>query len=90
MSYVGKNYGWEKLIPHLLDHTLGGVYLFRRLNSDQRYPICSWVLEWAFHEIGWGFGVPLGSTDPDDAWDYCIENKSRFDCIRMLRTLEVA
>ena len=67
-GYVGRGYGWGKLVAHLADWLIGGAYVFRRLAGSQRYPICSWVAAWSYEEVGVEFGVPPGDADPDDIW----------------------
>jgi hypothetical protein len=86
-SYVGRKYGMGKLITHFLDWCCGGVYLFRRLNHDGRYPICTWVVEAAIDEIHDDFGMPLGSTQPDDIDDYCSKYSKKWTCTYPLRRL---
>jgi hypothetical protein len=89
LSYVGKKYGYAKLLTHTLDWCLGGVYLFRRMNHADNYPICSWITEHAYNEIGWDFGVPLGGTNPDDIWDWCSTHIERFECLFPLQRLQI-
>jgi hypothetical protein len=86
-SYVGRKYGWAKLATHFLDWCCGGAYLFRRLNHADRYPICTWVDEEAVDEVHWDFGVPLGSTQPDDIDDYCRLHTEKWHCIFPLQRL---
>lgn len=87
MSYVGRKYGWGKLVTHFLDWCFGGIYLFRRLNHIDRYPICTWVLEESAEEIHRDFGVPKGSTQPDDVDDYCLDHMGKWQCIFPLQRL---
>ncbi len=44
VEQVGKPYGFGKIIAHFLDWSLTGAYVFRRLTSSSRYPICSWLV----------------------------------------------
>jgi len=67
---VGQPYGYVKIIAHLLDWLLNGVYFFRRLTSDPRYPICSWLVAHSYSKAGKYFGVAPGAADPDDIWDF--------------------
>jgi len=67
---VGRPYGYVKIIAHLLDWLLNGVYFFRRLTSDPRYPICSWLVAHSYSKAGKHFGVAPGAADPDDIWDF--------------------
>lgn len=87
MSYVGRKYGWGKLVTHFLDWCCGGIYLFRRINHSDRYPICTWLLEEAAEEARLDFGVPKGSTQPDDVDDYCIQHDEDWKCIFPLQKL---
>ena len=84
-SYVGRKYGFGKIVTHSLDWLLQGVYLFRRLNIRDDYPICSWVVAYAFLEAGKDFGVEPGRADPDDIWDFVT---SRPDLYAQVRPLE--
>jgi hypothetical protein len=86
-SYVGRSYGWVKLATHFLDWSLGGVYLFRRMNHSDRYPICSWIVAYAYKEIGIEFGVDPKQADPDHIWDYCMKSPGMFSLVRPLRRL---
>jgi len=83
LSYVGRKYGYLKLVAHGIDHLLGDRYLFRRLCLMDDYPICSWVCAWAYAAAGLGFGVPPGEADPDSIWDYCMEKltKENFELV---------
>jgi len=76
-SYVGRGYGWTKILAHAMDRMFGGVYWFRRLARMDKYPICSWVVAYAYHTIGKGFGVEPNAADPDHIWDYCEEEETR-------------
>lgn len=92
MSYVGKKYGWFKLVTHAGDCLLGKItgkdlFFFRRITHSDRYPICSWVTEHAEHEVGRSFGKPLGSTTPDDIHDYCMGHPDEFEVIYPLARL---
>lgn len=67
---VGKDYGYVKIVAHLLDWCLGGAYVFRKMARMERYPICSWLVAYAFEEVGQEFGVEPWAADPDHIWDY--------------------
>ena len=76
LLYVGKPYGWLKILAHGLDHLLfGDRFVVRRVLFLQNYPICSWVVAYAYDGIG-GFGVPPNEASPDDLWDFCMEGES--------------
>ena len=87
-SYEGRDYGTWQAAMHLLDWALMGAYVFRRLGSDD-YPICSWVVAHAFNEVGLPFGCPPGAADPDDIWDFCVENPDKYQCVRELSLLRI-
>ena len=89
VSYVGRKYGWLKILAHGLDRIIGGRNFFRWLAREDKYPICSWVVAYSYRVIGKDFGVPPNAADPDHIWDYCVENdtKSQFDEIFPLGTL---
>ena len=70
---VGKKYGFFKLFAHLLDWMFFGVYFFRRLVNEEKYPICSWLVADAYAAAGKNFGVKPGQAQPDDIWDYVIK-----------------
>jgi len=77
-SYVGRRYGYLKLLAHWADWLLQGAYVFRRLASEDRYPICSWVVAHAFAAAGTHFDVEPGAATPDDIWDFVGEHPDRF------------
>lgn len=83
-DYVGRRYGWAKIATHLMDWGLKGAYVFRRLTHDDDYPICSWVVAYAYDAAGKDFGVPAGAANPDDIWDFVTENTDRYKQIRAL------
>jgi hypothetical protein len=86
-SYVGKKYGVIKIVGHALDWCIGGKYVFRRMLRMDDYPICSWVVGYAYAEIGVKFkGVEPWACQPDDIWDACIDF-SKYDIIYPLCTL---
>jgi len=77
-SYVGRRYGYLKLLAHWADWLLQGAYVFRRLASEDRYPICSWVVSHAFAAADTHFGVEPGAATPDDIWDFVQDHPDRF------------
>ena len=77
-GYVGRRYGVLKLVTHLGDWFLQGAYVFRRLTSDDRYPICSWLVACSFAKAGKNFGVEPGAASPDDIWDFCTREKDKY------------
>jgi hypothetical protein len=77
-SYVGRQYGYLKLLAHWADWLLQGAYVFRRLTREDRYPICSWVVAHAFAVAGKHFGVEPGAATPDDIWDFVTAHPSAY------------
>jgi hypothetical protein len=71
---VGKDYGYVKIVAHLLDWCLGGVYVFRKMARMEKYPICSWLVAYAYDEVGQDFGVEPWAADPDHIWDYVTQS----------------
>lgn len=86
-SYVGRRYGYFKIVAHFIDYLLGGRYVARRLTGMGRYPICSWVVADAYAAAGLDFGVPVGQAQPDDIWDFCIANPDKYTLIHSLGRL---
>jgi len=70
---VKKKYGWLMIGAHFLDWMLLGSYVFRRLVPGDKYPICSWLVAYAYSEVGKYFGVNPGEASPDDIWDFITE-----------------
>lgn len=87
IDYVGRSYGWFKILMHMLDYFLGGIYFFRRLANSDKYPICSWVVANAYSKVGLNFGCDPGQANPDDLWDYCIEHPNKYELILDLQKL---
>jgi hypothetical protein len=77
-TYVGRRYGYLKILAHWLDWLLQGAYVFRRLARQDRYPICSWVVAHAFAAAGKHFGVEPGAATPDDIWDFVTGHPDRY------------
>jgi len=83
-SYVGRQYGYGKILLHWLDWLLLGAYVFRRLGRMERYPICSYVVASAYAAGGYTFGVEPGAASPDDIWDFVTANPRYYECVRPL------
>jgi hypothetical protein len=77
-TYVGRRYGYGKIFAHWLDWLLQGAYVFRRLAREDRYPICSWVVAYAFADAGKHFDVDPGAATPDDIWDFVTGNPDKY------------
>ena len=70
-NYVGDKYGWLKVVAHALDHLIfRDHHVMRRLCFMDKYPICSWVVAFAYRAIGYEFGIPANEATPDDIWDW--------------------
>jgi len=89
-SYVGRTYGYGKIVLHALDWALQGAYVFRRLGQMDDYPICSWLVAQAYGAVGVHFGVDPGAASPDDIWDYVTSHPEEFARVRVLVPLEPA
>ena len=76
LAYLGERFGMAKFVTHLLDGLITKVarkqiFFFRRLNHNQRYPICSWITAFSYDRaIGYRFGVPPECADPDQIDDW--------------------
>jgi hypothetical protein len=62
-AYVGRKYGYLKIMAHLADWPLLGAYLFRWLAAMHNYPICSRVVAHAYKKkqartSAWKHGQP--------------------------------
>ncbi len=88
-SYVGRKYGYLKIVAHLLDWLLLGAYFFRQIARMDKYPICSWLVAHSFSKGGKHFGVQPGAANPDDIWDFIQEHPDIYEEIHPLRPLEV-
>lgn len=76
LRYLNARFGWPKLLTHVLDDLLNKilhheVFFFRRLNHNDRYPICSWITAFAYDRaLHYHFGVPPECADPDQIHDW--------------------
>ena len=77
-SYVGRSYGYLKIVAQSLDWVLQGAYVFRRLAGMDRYPVCSWVVAHAYAVAGKHFGVAPGAASPDDIHDYVTKHPEKY------------
>ena len=88
--YQGRRYGTIKIVAHALDRALGGRYLFRRLCCLKNYPICSWLVAYAFEPIRFGyFGQSPKAVQPDDIHDWCMAQVNLFDLVASFGTYGV-
>ena len=84
---VGRKYGYFKIFMHLLDWFFLGIYFFRRFANNGNYPICSWLVAYAFSEAGKNFRVEPGAAEPDDIWDFVTTNKDKYVEVHSLKPL---
>ena len=84
---VNKKYGYFKILAHLLDWILLGVYFFRRFTSSNDYPICSWLVAHAYSKAGKNFGCDAGAAEPDDIWDFVNQNFKKYKQIYPLTSI---
>lgn len=86
-SQVGREYGYFKVLAHLMDWALLGAYVFRRLANNGDYPICSWLVAHSFSKAGKNFGVEPGAASPDDIWDFIQSHPEIYGCVHPLKAL---
>jgi hypothetical protein len=73
-QYRGRKYGVGKIFAHALDRLFNNRYVFRRLARMDDYPICSWLVAFAYDRVlGHHFGVPPNAAQPDDLLDHCVQ-----------------
>lgn len=86
-SMVGAKYGYVKILAHFLDWCIGGVYFFRRFAQMERYPICSWIVAYAYQDAGLGFGIEANAASPDDIWDWVTNQDNGWRQVHPLELL---
>lgn len=69
--YVGRPYGWGKIVLHAL-----GLGRFATLD---RYPICSWIVASAYASEGYTFGVSHRGATPDDIEDFVAARPDKYE-----------
>ncbi|MGD9349692.1 MAG: hypothetical protein PVF71_08550 [Desulfobacterales bacterium] len=87
LKQVGKRYGIFTVFGHLLDWLLLGAYVFRRITQNANYPICSWLVAYAFARAGKNFNVEPGAAQPDDIWDFIQKNPDKYQQIHPLEQI---
>ena len=87
-DYVGRQYGWFKIVTHLIDWVFQGAYFARRLTQSDNYPICSWCVAQAYAKVGADFGVEPGAASPDDIWDFVTQNTDKYEMVHPLLPLQ--
>ena len=84
LTYEGRDYGFIKIAAHFLDWSLQGAYVFRRFTRMDDYPICSWLVAYAFASAQKNFGCEPGAATPDDIWDFVTTNPDMYVLIHPL------
>lgn len=83
-TYVGKRYGYGILAAALLDYLLFDAFLFRRMISGNRHPICNWIITSVYSKVGIDFNCDPRKANPDLLLDYCVKRTDVFECIHGL------
>ncbi len=89
-AYLGARFGMAKFLTHLLDGLLNKllrreVFVFRRLNHDQRYPICSWITAFSYDRaLDYRFGVSPECADPDQIDDWVRAHPAEWERVYAL------
>lgn len=86
-DYVGYKYGYPKVLAHVLDWFLLGAYVFRRMATMDKYPVCSWVVAFSFLKADKHFDVEPGAATPDDIWDFIHRNPEIYEQVYPLKPL---
>ncbi len=81
LTYVGRTYGYLKLVAHALDYFLGGKSFFRKLAHIDKWPICSYLVSMSYGSIDKDFGVQHGAATPDDILDFCQAHPDKYERI---------
>lgn len=70
--YVGRPYGWLRILADAGDWILGSRWFFRGMVPARVAPVCSGVVACAYNAIGYRFhDIDPAMVQPDDIWD-CI------------------
>lgn len=86
LAYLNAKFGLAKLFTHLLDCLLTklvrkDIFLFRRLNHNDRYPICSWVTAFSYDRVlHYQFGIEPNGADPDQMHDWVTAHPNDWQC----------
>lgn len=82
LLYKDRRYGFLKIAAHALDAFITKLraketYLIRRLCRMDQYPICSWLVAWAYLKgAGIEFGIKAQFAGPDDIHDFVKQKDS--------------
>lgn len=87
-SYVGRGYGYVKLLAHFADWLLMGAYVFRRLIHRSNSPICSYLVAECFATVGKDFGIKARGASPEDIYQFVTRNPDKYRCIIELQPTE--
>lgn len=72
-TYVGRKYGYLKILAHAGDYVIGGKYFFRKLCRMDNYPICSWAISHPYEVVNYKFlDLDANLAQPDDIWDHSM------------------
>lgn len=81
LKYVGDDYGYLKIVMHLLDYFTGKHYFFRRFAKSDNYPICSWVVSFSYKAVRRYFDCDPGMAAPSDIYNFCVNNPYKYSCV---------
>jgi len=87
-DYVGRTYGYFKVLTCLADWFLFEKYVFRRLSRTDNFPMCSWLVAHAEAKVNRFFGVDPGAATPDDIWDFCVAHPEKYALVIPLGNLD--
>lgn len=86
-DYLGRKYGYHKLIGQWIDWYLSqkffkgqDVYAARMLLGGDKYPICSWLVAKAYSAVGLHFGAELGQATPHDIHMF-VSRSGKYDVV---------
>lgn len=77
-SFVGRKYGWRKIVEHGLERFVGSNFLTRLVGGGDDAPDCDWVVSKSYAAAGKDFGKPAGRADPDDIHDFVLANPDKY------------
>jgi hypothetical protein len=82
LKYKGRFYGFSKILLNGLDLSISKIigkeiFLFRKLQFIDRYPICNWLVSYSYYNAtGYTFGCEPKLTNPDSMTDYMRKDKN--------------
>jgi len=81
ISYVGCTYGYAKILTNFLDFLLGGLYVFRRITTPEKDPMCYEIVSIAYSEDNLYFGTEPGAALPEEILLYCEAHPKKYQKI---------